>query len=124
MANDALGQQARQQSLGDNPRRTERRVPDKIAIIDGQTTLTFRELDEAVDRMAAALADAGFVKGDRLALLSHKGTSMLKTKVTTTDGKVRVMGDAASAAEKSLVTKLASDVRGVKSVDNDMPVKD
>ncbi|MEP6797684.1 MAG: AMP-binding protein, partial [Lapillicoccus sp.] len=71
MSTDALVQQARQQSLGDIPRRTARRVPDKIAIIDGQTTLTFRELDEAVDRMAAALADAGFVKGDRLALLSH-----------------------------------------------------
>ncbi len=34
-----------------------------------------------------------------------------------------VTGDANSAAEKSLVTKLASDVRGAKSVTNDMTVK-
>jgi osmotically-inducible protein OsmY len=59
----------------------------------------------------------------KFALLSHKSTSALKTKVTTKDGVVRVTGDANSDAEKSLVTKLASDVRGTKSVTNDMTVK-
>jgi hyperosmotically inducible periplasmic protein len=59
----------------------------------------------------------------KYALLSHKSTSALKTKVTTTDGVVRVTGDASSAAEKSLVTKLAAGVRGAKSVKNDMSVK-
>ena len=71
MSTEALVQQARQQSLGDIPRRTAQRLPDKAAIIDGDTTLSFRELDAAVDRVAAALADAGLAKGDRLALLSH-----------------------------------------------------
>ena len=32
-------------------------------------------------------------------------------------------GDADSDAEKALVTRLAEDVRGVKSVNNDMDVK-
>jgi osmotically-inducible protein OsmY len=36
---------------------------------------------------------------------------------------VRVTGDAASDAEKSLVTKLAGDVRGTRSVTNDMTVR-
>ena len=62
---------ARQQSLGDLPRRTARRYPDKPAIIDGATRLTFAELDTAVDRAAAAMAAAGLTKGDRLALLCH-----------------------------------------------------
>jgi fatty-acyl-CoA synthase len=62
---------ARQQSLGDLPRRTARRYPDKAAIIDGGTRLTFAELDAAVDRAAAAMAAAGLAKGDRLALLCH-----------------------------------------------------
>ncbi len=70
MSRDPI-QQARQQSLGDLPRRTARRVPDKTAIIDGSTRLSFAELDATVDRAAAALADAGLVKGDRLALLCH-----------------------------------------------------
>ena len=71
MAVEELVQQARQQSLGDLPRRTARRVPDKLAIVDGATRLTFAELDAMVDRTAAALTAAGLEKGDRLALLCH-----------------------------------------------------
>ncbi len=67
----ALISTARQQSLGDLPRRTARTVPGKVAIVDGPTTLTYAELAACVERTAAALADAGLVKGDRVALLSH-----------------------------------------------------
>jgi osmotically-inducible protein OsmY len=67
--------------------------------------------------------DASITSQVKYALLSHKSTSALKTKVKTTDGVVRVTGDANSAAEKSLVTKLAQDVRGTKSVTNEMIVK-
>ena len=62
---------ARQHTLGDLPRRTAQRVPDKVAIINGETTLTFAELEGYVDRAASAIAAAGLGKGDRLALLSH-----------------------------------------------------
>ena len=64
-------QQTRQHALGDIPRRTAQRLPDKLAIIDGDVRLTFAELEQYVDRTAAALTAAGFAKGDRLALLSH-----------------------------------------------------
>ena len=67
--------------------------------------------------------DASITIQVKYALLSHKSTSALKTKVTTTDGVVRVTGNASSDAEKALVTKLAQDVRGTKSVTNDMVVK-
>ncbi|MFC7493263.1 MULTISPECIES: acyl-CoA synthetase [unclassified Nocardioides] len=63
--------QARQQSLGDLPRRTAQRVPDKLAIVDGETRLTYAELDALVDRTAAALHDHGLAARDRLALLSR-----------------------------------------------------
>jgi osmotically-inducible protein OsmY len=59
----------------------------------------------------------------KYALLSHKSTSALKTKVTTTDGVVVITGEAANDAEKSLVGKLAESIRGVKSVDNNMTVR-
>lgn len=62
---------ARSHALGDIPRRTARRNPDKTAIIDGPVTLTFADFDELVDRAAAALCDNGFEPGDRLALLAH-----------------------------------------------------
>ncbi|TQS47017.1 acyl-CoA synthetase [Cryptosporangium phraense] len=63
--------QARQHTLGDLPRRSARRFGSKTAIIDGDTRLTFAELDAVVDRTAAGLDAAGLEKGDRLALLSH-----------------------------------------------------
>jgi fatty-acyl-CoA synthase len=62
---------ARQHALGDLPRRTALRHPDKPAIVDGATTLTFAGLDAAVDRAAAAITDAGLGQGDKLALLCH-----------------------------------------------------
>src|SRR5512139_581363 len=63
--------EARHQALGDLPRRTANRFPDKLAVVDGDTRLTFAELDAVISRTAAALDAAGMAKGDRLALLSH-----------------------------------------------------
>jgi fatty-acyl-CoA synthase len=63
--------QVRSHSLGDIPRRSARRYPRKIAIIDGEVTLTFAEFDKLVDRAAAALRNNGFAAGDRIALLAH-----------------------------------------------------
>ncbi len=68
---DPLVARARQHALGDIPRRTAERSPDKVGLVDGDLRLTYRELDARIDRVAAALADRGLVKGDRLALLSR-----------------------------------------------------
>jgi hyperosmotically inducible protein len=75
------------------------------------------------ETMSDKMDDASITSQVKFALLSHKSTSALKTKVTTNDGIIVVTGEAASDAERSLVTKLAGDVRGVKSVNNKMTVK-
>lgn len=67
--------------------------------------------------------DASITTQVKYALLTHKSTSALKTKIVTSDGVVLVTGEAASNDEKALVTKLATDVRGVNSVSNEMIVK-
>jgi osmotically-inducible protein OsmY len=67
--------------------------------------------------------DASITSQVKYALLSHRATSAVTTKVVTEDSVVRISGVASSDAEKSLVTKLAQDTRGVKSVVNDMTVK-
>ena len=54
-------------------------------------------------------------------LLSHRSTSAAHT-VSTTDGVVTVGGIAKNDAEKSLVTKLATDINGVTSVINKMTI--
>jgi len=74
-------------------------------------------------RIGEKIDDASITTQVKYALLSHKATSAVKTKVTTIDGVVIVTGEAASDAEVSLVTKLAQDVRGVVSVNNNMTVK-
>ena len=66
--------------------------------------------------------DASITAQVKASLLSHRSTSALKTKVQTTDGVVTVSGIAKNAAEKSLVTKLVTDIDGVSSVVNNMTI--
>jgi len=73
--------------------------------------------------VSESIDDASITAQVKYALLVHTSTSSVKTTVVTTNGVVRITGDADSAAEKTLVAKLAAAVRGVKSVTNDMTVK-
>ncbi len=66
--------------------------------------------------------DASITAQVKSSLLSHHSTSALHTTVSTTDGVVTVSGIAKNAAEKSLVTKLATDINGVSSVVNNMTI--
>jgi osmotically-inducible protein OsmY len=66
--------------------------------------------------------DASITAQVKSSLLSHRATSALHTTVSTTDGVVTVGGVAKNEAEKSLVTKLATDINGVTSVINNMTV--
>jgi len=85
--------------------------------------IVVKEMTGNRETMGEKIDDASITTQVKYALLSHKSTSAVKTKVTTVDGVIMISGEAASEAEKSLVTKLASDVRGQKSVTNNMTVK-
>ena len=67
--------------------------------------------------------DASITAQVKGSLLAHRSTSALRTKIVTADGVVTVSGTARNEAEKSLVTKLISDVNGVSSVINNMTVE-
>jgi hyperosmotically inducible periplasmic protein len=67
--------------------------------------------------------DASITAQVKSSLMSHRSTSALKTRVATIDGVVTVGGTAKNAAEKSLVTKLVSDIDGVVSVVNNMTIE-
>ena len=49
-------------------RDSSRRFPDKIAVVAGDRRLSFREIDAASDRLAAALNRHGVARGDRVAI--------------------------------------------------------
>ncbi len=67
--------------------------------------------------------DASITAQVKMTLLSHRSTGVLRTKVETNDGVVTLGGKARNAAEKDLVTKLAEDINGVKSVVNNMTIE-
>lgn len=68
--------------------------------------------------------DASITAQIKVTLLFHRSTSALHTTVDTKLGAVTVGGKAKNAAEKDLVTKLASDVAGVISVKNQMVIEE
>ena len=84
--------------------------------------IVVNEKPVADSTMGEKIDDASITSQVKYALLSHRATSAIKTKVTTTDGVVTISGQASSDAERSLVTKLAQDVKGAQSVSNNMTV--
>jgi osmotically-inducible protein OsmY len=66
--------------------------------------------------------DASITTMVKMTLLSHRSTSAFKTAVTTKDGVVTLSGKADNQAEIALAGKLANDVNGVQSVQNNLTV--
>jgi osmotically-inducible protein OsmY len=75
------------------------------------------------ETMGEKMDDASITAQVKSSLMTHRSTSALKTKVVTADGIVTLSGVAKNAAEKSLVTKLVTDVNGVNSVINNMTIE-
>jgi osmotically-inducible protein OsmY len=68
--------------------------------------------------------DASITAQVKATLVSHRATGVLRTKVETNDGVVTLGGQARNVAEKDLVTKLVTDINGVKSVVNNMTIEE
>ena len=83
--------------------------------VSGASTKKSESVGEMID-------DASITAQVKLTLLYHRSTSAIGTKVKTKNGVVTVSGKANNGAEKDLVTKVASDVNGVRSVKNRMTV--
>ena len=97
-----------------------RSVQNEIVVSGNETGI-----DQSMrrDTLGEKLDDSSITAQVKYELFSHRSTSALKTTVNTNNGHVIISGDAASDAEKDLVTKLAKSVRGVESVDNNMTVR-
>jgi osmotically-inducible protein OsmY len=128
--------------------KTDVNVKDGVVILSGEassraqkelTTEYARDIDnvkEVKNEMTVAKApaqpattigekidDASITAQVKGSLLSHRSTSVLNTKVSTSDGVVTLGGIAKNDAEKALVTKLVTDINGVKSVVNNMTIE-
>lgn len=69
------------------------------------------------------MGDAALTGRVKAALAANRATSALRTNVDTERGVVTLRGIARSAAERDLAEKLARDVPGVRSVDNQIDVR-
>ena len=76
------------------------------------------------ESMGEKFDDATITTKVKMKLMGNRATSALKTSVDTTDGVVTLTGTAKTAAEKELATKLAEEVDGVKTVNNQMQINE
>jgi len=67
--------------------------------------------------------DASITAQVKLALLYHRSTNPINPRIETNNGNVTLYGKAGSADKLNLTTRLASDVNGVKSVNNLMTIE-
>jgi len=94
---------------------------DNVKSVNNEMTIAARAATTG-ETTGDKIDDASITAQVKSALLSHHSTSALHTGVSTTDGVVTLTGATKNDAEKSLVTKLATDINGVISVINNMTI--
>jgi hyperosmotically inducible periplasmic protein len=94
---------------------------DNVKMVKNEMTVAYAPA--APDSTAGdKIDDASITAEVKSSLLIHRSTSALRTKVETTDGVVTVSGEARNGAEKTLVTRLVTEINGVSKVVNNMTV--
>lgn len=111
---------------GEAANEAQKELTAEYANIEGvreiRNEMTVAKEPKTDQTMKEKIDDASITAQVKIALLTHRGTSVLKTSVTTKDGVVTLTGKAENAAEKALATKLVGDIYGVKSAVNNMTV--
>jgi len=97
---------------------------DGVKSVNNELTVSTATVSEpAPQTVGQKIDDASITAQVKTALATHRSTSAVKTKVETRDGEVTLTGIAKNDAEKSLVSKIVSDIQGVSSVNNKMTVE-
>ena len=87
--------------------------------------MTVAAAPETAERTAGEkMDDASITAQVKTALSIRRSTSSIRTKVETRDGVVTLIGLVKNRDEKSLVTKLVTDIQGVTSVKNQMTIEE
>ncbi|HAM39448.1 MAG TPA: transport-associated protein [Elusimicrobia bacterium] len=96
---------------------------DVIGVKDVKNYMTIaKNPNNTKQTLGEKIDDASITAQVKMALLFNRSTSAIKTKVKTNNRVVTLHGKAKNDAEKSLVGKLAEDIKGVTNVVNDMTV--
>lgn len=95
---------------------------DIDGVKDVVNEMTIAASTEPEPTLSDRIDDASITAQVKMAMLTHRSTSALRTSVETKDGVVTLTGAAKNQAEKDLVTKLTKDIKGVKDVENNMTI--
>jgi fatty-acyl-CoA synthase len=69
----------RDQGLGSWPARRARMTPDKVALVQGNRSTTYAELEDRATRLALGLRARGIDRGDRVAFLGLNSIELVET---------------------------------------------
>jgi len=121
--------------LGELLSRNARRYPEKTALVCGDTRLSFRQLNDRVNRLANGLMSLGLRKGDRVVIIADTSPQHMEVSFATlkcgmvvaslnprlpTRDLLHLMNNAAPKAvvldqeHKPLVESLRPDINGVE----------
>ncbi|GAC1522967.1 MAG: fatty-acid--CoA ligase FadD5 [Marmoricola sp.] len=78
-SNDRALARSRRLVLGEVLARNARREPGRTALVYGDASLTFAQLDSRVNRLANALVARGVRRGDHVAVLMHNGLEVIES---------------------------------------------
>ncbi|WP_321494803.1 BON domain-containing protein [uncultured Desulfobacter sp.] len=99
--------------------KNEMTVPDA----GNETSGIKKKVVDKTNRVVESIDDASITALVKTSLLYHRSTSAINTKVETKNSVVTLEGMAKTSAEKDLAGKYASDVNGVKDVNNNITVE-
>jgi osmotically-inducible protein OsmY len=96
---------------------------DVEGVKEVKNEMTVSKTSKKTQTVGEKIDDASITAQVKMTLLSHRSTSALNTNVKTKNGVVTLGGKAKNVDEKELATKFANDVKGVKSVNNQMTIE-
>ena len=64
--------------LGSLPDKQAQLIPNRLAVSDERSRLTFKEFADRVNRLAVAMQEKGIQKGDRVTILHHNCVEYLE----------------------------------------------
>ncbi|MDD3147709.1 MAG: BON domain-containing protein [Candidatus Riflebacteria bacterium] len=98
---------------------------DINGVTDVKNLMTIADAPKVEERtLGEKIDDASVVAQIKAALLAHRSTSALTTKVEAREGAITLTGIASNEAEKTLVTKLVTGIQGVTVVNNAMTIQE
>jgi osmotically-inducible protein OsmY len=96
---------------------------DVDGVKDVKNEMTVAKAPKSKETAGEKIDDASITAQVKFALLTHRSTHVMSTKVETQNGVVTLYGKATNGAEKDLVTKLVGDIHGVVDVKNEIVVE-